>query len=64
MSALSRGIVWCKVCHRSRKVNLKDYMDYNTFPMCCNTTTTLDSPEERAQFRRDLERDQRQYYLR
>ena len=64
MSALSRGVVWCRRCGKSRRVDLKSFMDYDTFPMCCNQTTTIDSPEEREQFKRDLEGESRRYYLR
>jgi len=64
MSALSRGIVWCKICGHSRRVDLMSYIRYNVFPRCCNVTTTIDSPEEREVFRKELDREQRQYYLR
>ena len=43
---LKRGIVWCKTCGRSQKVNSAGSLRHG-WPKCCGYTMTIDSPEER-----------------
>ena len=43
---LSRGRVWCTVCGRNQKVNIKECFKRG-WPECCGYTMTIDSPEER-----------------
>lgn len=43
---IARGIVWCTVCGRSQKVNAEQAFQTG-WPMCCEQTMTIDSPEER-----------------
>lgn len=45
---LSRGIVWCKECRSSHKVNSAQAMR-SGWPKCCGYTMTVDSPAERGQ---------------
>lgn len=42
---LSRGMVWCKKCGRSQKVNSTKCFQHG-WPECCGETMTIDSPEE------------------
>lgn len=44
---LQRGMVWCKSCGASKKVNALACMKIG-WPKCCGETMTIDSPEERA----------------
>lgn len=44
---LSRGMVWCRTCGRSQKVDSAGALA-NGWPKCCGETMTIDSPEERA----------------
>ena len=45
---LKRGMVWCKTCGRSQKVNSGECMRYG-WPKCCGHTMTIDSLEERKE---------------
>jgi len=44
---LSRGVVWCRKCGRSERIDSADAMQYG-WPKCCSETMTIDSPEERG----------------
>lgn len=50
---LERGIVWCRTCGRSERVNAKwliwQTSPRNAWPKCHGETMTITSPEERAQ---------------
>lgn len=41
--SLERGMVWCKTCHRSEKVDSTDCLR-NGWPECCGYTMTIDHP--------------------
>ena len=42
---IKRGMVWCRTCGNSQKVNGISCMS-NGWPKCCGYTMTIDSPEE------------------
>lgn len=42
---IKRGMVWCKSCGRSQKVNGADCLRFG-WPKCHGATMTIDSPEE------------------
>ncbi len=44
---LERGMVWCKSCGASIKVNSSNCLQYG-WPKCCGYTMTIDSPDEQA----------------
>lgn len=44
---LRRGMVWCRKCGHSEKVNSAAALRHG-WPMHCGETMTIDSPEERA----------------
>ena len=44
-NSLKRGMVWCRKCGRSQKVNSANALRYG-WPKCCGATMTIDSPEE------------------
>ena len=44
---LKRGMVWCKECGFSQRVNSADALRYG-WPKCCGYTMTIDSPQERS----------------
>lgn len=44
---LARGVVWCTHCGQSQRVESIKAMAFG-WPLCCGSTMTLDSPEERA----------------
>ena len=46
---LTRGIVWCTTCGKSKKVSSENCLQAG-WPKCCGYTMTIDSPEERANF--------------
>lgn len=41
--ALKRGIVWCRTCGKSLKVDSGDCLQ-NGWPKCCGYTMTIDHP--------------------
>ena len=43
--SLRRGMVWCRTCGRSQRVDSADALR-NGWPKCCGYTMTIDSPEE------------------
>lgn len=45
--SLSRGMVWCRKCGRSMRVD-PAFALRSGWPICCKETMTIDSPEERA----------------
>jgi hypothetical protein len=45
--SLSRGMVWCRKCGRSEKVDGADCLR-NGWPKCCGQTMTIDAPSERG----------------
>jgi len=49
--ALIRGRVWCTTCGSSQAVNPAECLRTG-WPKCCGYTMTIDSPEERAEFKR------------
>lgn len=46
INKLKRGIVWCTECNNCKRVDINHCFSYG-WPMCCNLTMTIDSPEER-----------------
>jgi len=42
--SLQRGMVWCKTCKRSQKVDSADCFK-NGWPKCCGYTMTIDHPD-------------------
>ena len=44
---LRRGMVWCRTCGRSQKVDSAECLR-SGWPLCCGQTMTIDSPEEQA----------------
>lgn len=44
---LRRGMVWCRTCGRSHRVNSADALRHG-WPKCHGFAMTIDSPEERA----------------
>ena len=47
--SLARGLVWCRTCGSTRKVDSAAALEYG-WPKCCGYTMTIDSPEEQAMF--------------
>ena len=47
--SLERGMVWCKECGRSEKVDSADCLQ-NGWPKCCGYTMTIDDPDENQEF--------------
>ena len=43
--SLQRGMVWCRICGRSQRVDSAGALR-NGWPKCCGYTMTIDSPEE------------------
>ncbi|MEO7467386.1 MAG: hypothetical protein ABIV36_10255 [Sphingobium limneticum] len=43
---LQRGMVWCRSCGRSARVDPAGALRHG-WPRCCNATMTIDAPEER-----------------
>lgn len=43
---INRGMVWCRTCGRSQKVNGVNATLGGGWPKCCGYTMTIDSPEE------------------
>lgn len=43
--AFKRGVVWCRHCGSSQKVDVAASLQ-NGWPKCCGYTMTIDSPEE------------------
>jgi len=50
--SLSRGMVWCRTCGKSKKVDSAECFR-SGWPECCGYTMTIDSPEERAQYAKE-----------
>ena len=44
---LARGQVWCNSCGATRKVD-SAYCLRHGWPLCCGSTMSIDSPQERA----------------
>lgn len=44
---LQRGLVWCRTCGGSQKVDVSNALRYG-WPKCCGYTMTIDSPEEQS----------------
>ena len=42
---ISRGMVWCRTCGRSERVDGADCLRHG-WPKCCGYTMTIDSPDE------------------
>jgi len=42
---LRRGMVWCRTCGRSQKVN-SAFALQNGWPKCCGYTMTIDAPTD------------------
>jgi len=42
--SLKRGMVWCKTCKRSEKVDSANCLA-NGWPECCGHTMTIDHPD-------------------
>lgn len=47
---LKRNRVWCVTCGRSQGVDSAECMRTG-WPLCCEQTMTIDSPEERERMR-------------
>jgi hypothetical protein len=47
--SLQRGMVWCKTCGRSQRVDSASALR-NGWPKCCGHTMTIDSPDEQKRF--------------
>lgn len=45
--ALKRGIVWCRACGHSRRVDSAEAMR-SGWPTHCGATMTIDGPDEQA----------------
>lgn len=45
--SLKRGVVWCRTCGSSRKVDSADCLRHG-WPKCHGATMTIDSPAEQA----------------
>lgn len=45
--SLERGMVWCRQCGRSQRVDSAVALA-SGWPKCCGYTMTIDSPEEQA----------------
>jgi len=45
--AIKRGVVWCRTCGRSQRVDSGNCLRIG-WPKCCGYTMTIDSPEEQA----------------
>ena len=43
--SLARGMVWCRTCGSSRRVDSSHALRHG-WPKCCGYTMTIDSPEE------------------
>jgi hypothetical protein len=43
--SLTRGMVWCRTCGRSQRVDSAGALQ-SGWPKCCGYTMTIDSPEE------------------
>jgi len=48
---LARGRVWCITCGISHLVNSAEALHIG-WPKCCGYTMTIDSPQERAAFKK------------
>jgi len=46
---LKRGMVWCRTCGNSQRVNTAECLS-SGWPKCCGYTMTIDSPEEQTGF--------------
>lgn len=44
---IRRGMVWCRSCGRSQRVDGAECLR-SGWPKCCGYTMTIDSPSERA----------------
>lgn len=49
--SLARGMVWCRTCGRSQRVDSGVALSHG-WPKCCGYTMTIDSPEEQAAMRK------------
>lgn len=47
---LKRGMVWCKRCGTSERVDSAKALQIG-WPACCGETMTIDSPDERSEKR-------------
>lgn len=55
---IKRGLVYCHTCGRTEHISAANFT--TGWPKCCGQTMSLDSPEERAAFKReDAQREQR-----
>jgi len=52
---LARGMVWCTVCGASLRVNVALCLS-GGWPRCCGQTMTIDSPAERVQLSKEVDR--------
>jgi Zn finger protein HypA/HybF involved in hydrogenase expression len=44
---LARGVVWCRTCGRSEKVDSADCLRKG-WPKCCGAAMTIDAPSDAA----------------
>jgi len=50
--SIERGMVWCRTCGRSQKVD-PAYSLRHGWPKCCGYTMTIDSPEDQARLAKE-----------
>jgi Zn finger protein HypA/HybF involved in hydrogenase expression len=48
--SLKRGMVWCRECGHSQRVDSSEAMQ-SGWPKCCGYTMTIDSPEEQERLK-------------
>jgi len=49
-----RGMVWCRKCGRSQRVDAVSATMGGGWPKCCGYTMTLDSPDEQRAQKGDI----------
>ena len=49
--SIARGLVWCKSCRRKQAVDPAECFAHG-WPRCCGETMTIDSPQQRAAWKR------------
>lgn len=48
---LKRGLVWCRACGHTQRVDSGDALSHG-WPKHCGSTMTIESPDERAALKR------------
>lgn len=52
---IKRGVVWCRTCGRSERVDGANALAHG-WPKCCGYTMTIDTPHERSALTQEGER--------